>query len=516
MKNKAIKKIIIPVLLAFVITVAGCGSEHEEQFGSDTIINPVINEHIQLKLDGVDIRFDSGINPCDRILAGINLYNTSDFDLHNARIWVNLFDHNGNYITTGQSQHVNMKHIRPRTSEIFTMTFYFFDGFDFSNYDLMGEFQYDYRIAFDIKEEVIRTSGRGLRRRSRTVTLTTPHMKDFAAPLDIPGLDEMDFDETAAPVETADTTTEENEDELKNPPASGVTVDIDGVTVDTNVIIAKLSNKGINDISGIETLKDLVTLQLNANNISDFTPLYELPKLQHLFVGENALTDIDFVSGLPNLKELVLHSMFGGADRRNSINDISPIRSLQNLERLHLGSNPVNDLRPLHEVRSLRSLAFNSNPHINISQLRGMYWLTRLDLPLCSLEDINSLSDLSGLTYLSLQGNNITDISPLSGLAGLETLYLMNNGGITDITPLSGLNSIRTLWLQNNEIQDISALSGLTNLENLDLSGNSIGDIRPLLGLSNLQSLRLREIPLTLEDKIALRTHIPNCVIYFE
>ena len=105
----------------------------------------------------------------------------------------------------------------------------------------------------------------------------------------------------------------------------------------------------------------------------------------------------------------------------------------------------------------------------DLTRLKGLTNLKKLHLSFNEITDLTPLKGLTNLEYLNLSLNEITDLSPLAGLTNLTWLDLSSNK-ITDVTPLAGLTNLETLHLGIiHEITDVTPLAGLTNLEKLQL-----------------------------------------------
>jgi len=109
----------------------------------------------------------------------------------------------------------------------------------------------------------------------------------------------------------------------------------------------------------------------------------------------------------------------------------------------------------------------------DISALSELVNLEFLGIFGTSVSDISALSGLVELEELRLSNNSISDISALRDLVKLETLFLADNF-ISDISVLSGLSNLRALILSNNSIDDVSALKVLPGLRRLYLEGNPL------------------------------------------
>ena len=175
------------------------------------------------------------------------------------------------------------------------------------------------------------------------------------------------------------------------------------------------------------------------------------------------------------------------------ISDLSPLKGLTNLSRLHFSHNLVSDLSPLVGLTKLEELGVSDNPISDfspIAQLTSLKSFSSWDNP------IADLSPFVGLTRIDICRAGISDLSPLARATNLKELYLRNND-ISDLSSLTNLTGLTRMDLEGNKISDISPLAGLTNLEWLNLEDNEISDISPLVGLTNLKWLSVTENPIT-------------------
>ena len=188
---------------------------------------------------------------------------------------------------------------------------------------------------------------------------------------------------------------------------------------------------GLETLELIKDAKDYgrTELDLWKKNISDLTPLSDLTSLEKLILSYNPISDITPLSGLSNLKFLNLDGMGKtnpeGADAE--LKDLSPLKSLSNLETLVITHQAVSDISPLSSLSKLEFLSFQ----------------------VCNVSDLSPLSGLTKLKTLNLINNSVTDISPLTNLTQLENLYLgsadsVNNWGSGNVISTSQKTTLET------------------------------------------------------------------------
>jgi Leucine-rich repeat (LRR) protein len=163
------------------------------------------------------------------------------------------------------------------------------------------------------------------------------------------------------------------------------------------------------------------------------------------------------------------------------------------LRWLDARSTQVADLGPIHDL-PLTGMVFTGCPISSLEPLRGM---NKLELVSVGSSRVTDLAPLAGLKVerLWLDGLKLPDLSPLRGLP-LKELYLFSSD-IADLSPLAGM-PIEKLQLGGAKIRDISPLADCTALRHLWLSDCNISDIRPIAGLKltelHLGNTRVRDV----------------------
>lgn len=180
--------------------------------------------------------------------------------------------------------------------------------------------------------------------------------------------------------------------------------------------------------------------------------------------GIHDLTGLEYAI---NLRHLVLHS--------NTISDLSPLRALSQLQRLHL--------------QAINHFYDDPPPPLDYSPLADLSELTWLNLGWNHTPDISSLAGLTNLTWLNVENGDVVDLSPLAGLVELEHLNAGHNR-IADISSLAGLTKLREAVLSSNDISDLGPLTA-----NTGLGAGSKVDVRsnPLSSVSILDHVRALE-----------------------
>jgi internalin A len=219
---------------------------------------------------------------------------------------------------------------------------------------------------------------------------------------------------------------------------------------------------------------------MDSNQITDLSPLKTLTNLQILYCRSNGVTDLSPISGLAGLQIIYCNS--------NDINSISPISKLANLQLFCCDYNQIKDLSPISKLTNLQILSCSSN---RIKDLSSIKKLTELQMFSCESNQITDLSPIAQLTKLKMffcESNHVRDLSPIVDLSNLKKLSCGSNQ-ITDLSPIVGLTNLQELSCDSNQITDLSPIVGLTNLKKLSCNSNQITDLSPIVGLTNLKKL---------------------------
>ena len=282
---------------------------------------------------------------------------------------------------------------------------------------------------------------------------------------------------------------------------------------------ADLSGCEVLDASGYEitslvdiaNLPALKVLNVYNNMISDLSPLEGKTGIEYLNLGRNLVEDVGPLStltglvflelgrGNPFTQDIDVATLFDTVENTNSIEDITPLANLAQLEVLGLSDNQIN----LTQVFSSVS---------NGDALRLLTGLRLLLLDHNPLQDFGPVTELGNLVGLGLGGTNLTDsvlqgkndgnrpifsywpflygvllsdspdIQSLFGLescGGLAGLSCLNATNLNDVTALSVLPMLQIVQITNSKVSTVEPLMGKPQLGFLDLSGNSITTLRP-------------------------------------
>ncbi|MGD1095150.1 MAG: hypothetical protein ABSB35_24555, partial [Bryobacteraceae bacterium] len=229
-----------------------------------------------------------------------------------------------------------------------------------------------------------------------------------------------------------------------------------------SVTAVALSNPPPEVLAALHDLSALRSLALSGLAVDDLSALRGLTKLESLRLKGTHITDLSALRDFPNLKFLEL-------DCHPDLTDITPLRDLTMLRRLHFTTSQNRDLGPLESMADIETLI--------------------LDGP--GIGDLSPLKNLPKLQALHLWGTEVSELSAVQGFPNLHSLALSSAYSLKDLSSLQGALQIRRLTLYSTTARDLSPLRGHIELRQLSLSGTGAIDLSPLQELPNLQSLEI-------------------------
>lgn len=191
----------------------------------------------------------------------------------------------------------------------------------------------------------------------------------------------------------------------------------------------------------------------------------------------------DSFAKLKNLKRLDVNDQI---PHLSTLNNISIIAELANLEELYCGTTKILDLSPLIKLFNLRVLSCYSTSVTDLSPIARLYNLQLLNCSNTLVADLSPLAELTDLKILLCSSTKISDLYPLTQLTKLQTLSCFSSQ-ISDLIPLSDLINLQELGLGITKISDLMPLSRLINLQKLYCLATQISDLTPLSSLTKLQ-----------------------------
>lgn len=128
------------------------------------------------------------------------------------------------------------------------------------------------------------------------------------------------------------------------------------------------------DLDGIEAYPGLQVFICRSCLLENITPIRSLCQLEYLDLSNNLITDIDALANLKSIKRISLDE--------NEIRDISPLKNCINLEFLCLDGNFISDISPLSDLPNLVELQIQMNDSDTKNRVDLNRWRkTLLSLP---------------------------------------------------------------------------------------------------------------------------------------
>ena len=189
----------------------------------------------------------------------------------------------------------------------------------------------------------------------------------------------------------------------------------------------------------------------HAEDFADWTKPYWIENLEGIQYAKSAtMVDIGYTSAVEG----------------KSIQDVSPLSELTQLDKLILKQDGITDVSPLKTLTNLSELDLSMNGAIkDVSAIKSMKKLTTLNVSSNAIENVDDIADLTKLQYLNISGNKISALPDMSKLTELRTLLASANE-LTDVTAIGQLKNLEALDLtKNSGLTDVKALAGLTHLD---------------------------------------------------
>lgn len=189
----------------------------------------------------------------------------------------------------------------------------------------------------------------------------------------------------------------------------------------------------------------------HAEDFADWTKPYWIENLEGIQYAKSAtMVDIGYTSAVEG----------------KSIQDVSPLSELTQLDILILKQDGITDVSPLKTLTNLSELDLSMNGAIkDVSAIKSMKKLTTLNVSSNAIENVDDIADLTKLQYLNISGNKISSLPDMSKLTELRTLLASANE-LTDVTAIGQLKNLEALDLtKNSGLTDVKALAGLTHLD---------------------------------------------------
>ena len=240
------------------------------------------------------------------------------------------------------------------------------------------------------------------------------------------------------------------------------------------------------------------------STIDDISILKKMPNLERLTISCENISDISPIFGLKNLRMLVLDF--------NPITSLEGIEQCTNLQSIEIRGTEVSDLSPLYKMESLHGIwVANSRNLTSIDGFEDTY-INGLEIYDTGIKEIKHLPHTSDF-MLNIDFMRFADYSFLADPVSYS--FLFTDIPIADIRPYLAGKEINSFTYSNSDIYSIRQLDGLnltyklglncgrlSSLEgfgelfpevlNLSINKCSLEDLSPLLE-SNVISLMVDE-----------------------
>lgn len=301
------------------------------------------------------------------------------------------------------------------------------------------------------------------------------------------------------------------------------------------------SLEGIKDwdfISEVEISEQWGKLQANLE------PLCHLKNLEVLTVFKVDNRKLERIENCINLKKIKIEW---------SVNDISFIRKMEQVEELDLSNNPeLSDISMLENMTKVKKLVLSNTNISDITVVKNMKELEILEIESTKVEDISPLRELSHLKkilmydtlvrdisllaslpvleYVDVKKTNVEDVSAFEQAGKLEIFYhykenydeemfraiqlLMKDNGLSLVTDFYKISRIfawsETIILEGDQAKNIKTLACIKDwdfIKRVIIEGNQLrASLEPLCYLKNLERLTVRKF-----DGERLKA-IENCI----
>jgi len=203
----------------------------------------------------------------------------------------------------------------------------------------------------------------------------------------------------------------------------------------------------------------------------------DTPNLFVTVTEKYELENLEIFNTVPELRRLNIYS--------KSLESLSGIESLTNLEILNISNNKVKDFLPILALKQLRSLSLNSTVDIdfplNFTQLTGLNYYCNFDL---------SQSQFPNLKYLTIN-QAVEKDSHYDDLENYGIDYKIKEPCCP--IHLDKMDSLQVLKLFGLEIKSLNKISFPENLENLHINDCiNLENIDVIVNISSLKKLTVR------------------------
>lgn len=153
---------------------------------------------------------------------------------------------------------------------------------------------------------------------------------------------------------------------------------------------------------------------------------------------------------------------------------------------------PIRSLADLEKMPNLKHISISMQKITDISPLASLQYLEKVEIKNNPVVDISFLSGLKFLKRVSIFDTRVTDFSPLLNCPMLVELDA-GKLPIRSLEAFYGFKGLRNLSLHETTIDTLDGIDMLTQLQYFEVTGVIDGDLSPLLSLPHLKDVVLGE-----------------------
>ncbi|MCH2109283.1 MAG: leucine-rich repeat domain-containing protein [Polyangiaceae bacterium] len=234
------------------------------------------------------------------------------------------------------------------------------------------------------------------------------------------------------------------------------------------------------DLSGLECWSSLEELYLPETTITDLSPLKSLNNLELLDASCADWSSFEPVEDLTQLRRLRVVASNAVCPQLTRLSSFAGLDSLYQLEELNISSHAFTSLAGIEAMSGLKRLYAGDNQLTDISDLETSYELSELVLQDNLVDSLAGLSGLHNLRRLNLSQNSLDDLQGLAQFPSLDFLDLSQNS-LETADGLEILSALGELNISFNQLSDAAPLAALTTASKIQISSNQIQSLGPLV-----------------------------------
>lgn len=240
-------------------------------------------------------------------------------------------------------------------------------------------------------------------------------------------------------------------------------IDLDGL--DSLESLHMINSKALRELPGLSTLPALRTIRLSAalklSEAVQFPPSLHRATLLGL-----PHSDLELLARCTNLVEAQISNLRG-------LRDIAALASAAHLQKLSLTAcHSIDDLSPLRSLNALAELRIQRTSLDDLDRFALPSGLTELTIAQAPIVSFESVTSLSRLRRLKLEKCDLESLPSLRSLERLEELSLADCSNLRSLEFLAGHPSLRRIDLEGcHSVRSLEPLYELPQLKWVDIRG---------------------------------------------